>query len=360
MAHDIARDQRTGEAMTFQAGQPAWHKLGQNVEDAQTWEEAIKLAHLDWKVVKAPLHTNWRNSGQVDITSHVSISRSDTQQSLGVVGANYEIIQNDQAFAFVDALIGEHGAHYESAGGLGKGERVWCLARLPKNIVVGSSDILKNYALFATSHDGSLAVIAKLVNHRVVCHNTLTAALNENGIQARIRHTRNARIRMEQAIRLMSDATSQIETLEERFNLMAQTKLSRPALLSVLDSLFPIAPEASERSKTRRENVVVEVLTRMKSNDNNAFPEQAGSAYALLNAITGYADHQRTARATQAKAGTDQSILRAESALFGTSAELKSKALDEIHAMVLADGTQQIDTSNVDAMFDRTIRDSGL
>jgi len=360
MAHDIAFDAVRNESMTFQAGQPAWHNLGQNVEDAQTWEEAIKLANLDWKVVKAPLHTNWRNSGQVDITSHVSISRSDTQQSLGVVGANYEIIQNDQAFEFVDALIGEHGAHYESSGGLGNGSKIWCLARLPKDIVVGSKDILRNYLLFATSHDGSMSAVAKLVNLRVVCHNTLTAALGENGMQTKIKHTKNAKIRMEQAQRLMAGANSRIETLEERFNLLAQAKLSRPALLSVLDSIFPVAPEASERSKTRRENVVVEVLTRMKSNDNNAFPEQAGSAYALLNAITGYADHQRTARATQAKAGTDQSILRAESALFGTSADLKTKALDQIHSMVLADGTQEIDTSNVDAMFDRTIRDSGL
>ena len=360
MAHDIAFDSVSNESMTFQAGQPAWHHLGQNVQDAQTWEEAIKQAHLDWTVVKAPLHTTWKKAGQVDISSHVSISRIDTQQSLGVVGSNYEILQNAQAFEFVDALIGEHGAHYESAGGLGNGSRIWCLARLPKDIVVGSKDILRNYLLFATSHDGSMSAVAKLVNLRVVCNNTLTAALGESGIQTKIKHTKNAKVRMEQAQRLMAGANSRIENLEERFNLMAQTKLSRRALVSVLDSLFPVSEEATKRSKTRHENIIVDVLTRLKANDGNAFPEQAGTAYSLLNAITGYADHQRVARETKAKAGTDQIALRSESALFGTSAELKSKALDEIHAMVLADGTQQLDTSNVDEMFDRTIRDSGL
>ena len=160
MSHEIAFDKARNQHMVFTAGAPAWHALGQNVAEAVAWQEAMRLAGLNWEVVKDTLYDR---DGK--IVPAWGIFRLDTGQYLGVVGAQYVPIQNQFAFDFVDTLVGTGGAHYESAGALYHGQTIWCLARLPKadgEIVPG--DTQQAFLLFTPSHDGSHSAVCKLVN----------------------------------------------------------------------------------------------------------------------------------------------------------------------------------------------------
>src|SRR5579863_9136379 len=192
MAHNLAVID--GKRAMFCVGnrEAAWHKLGQRTDSAATWQEAMGLAGLDWTVEKIQL------SGPRGLVEAWGIFRTTDGQFLGPVGDAYTPIQNRQAFDFVDCLLeAEKGAHYESAGALGNGERIWCLARIPEaDYIVDGGDEHKAYIMVANSHDGSLAYQMKLVDTRVVCANTLSVAIQENGAAFKVRHTANAQTRM--------------------------------------------------------------------------------------------------------------------------------------------------------------------
>jgi phage/plasmid-like protein (TIGR03299 family) len=155
--------------------------------------------------------------------------RTDTGAFLGSAGDRYTPIQNKMAFEFVDALLAvEEGAHYESAGALGNGEKIWCLARIPRDITIaGTDDSSLSYLMFCTSHDGSLAAQAKITSVRVVCNNTLTSAVNGNGSMLRVKHTKQAQDRLDAARKLMNKAVTGIKDLEEKLNLLALRKMTR-------------------------------------------------------------------------------------------------------------------------------------
>ena len=111
--------------------------------------------------------------------------------------------------------------------------------------------------------------------------------------------------------------------------MLAQRKMTRDSLKSILDRLFP-APKEKDASQTRRENVLADVLSLYESNDKNAIPSIRGTAYNLLNAVTEYTDHYRSARITDSRKDYSVDEARAENAVLGTGERLKSQALDVI------------------------------
>lgn len=306
----------------------AWHRLGQRTPNAVTWREAITLADLNWDVVKKQLWARNPLNNVVEVPMFATM-RSDDGAYLGCVGEGYQIIQNRERFAWCDALIGvAEGAHYETAGALGNGERVWALARIPEGDYAIGKDEHKAYLLAMGSHDSSTSEVAKLVDTRVVCANTLAVALQEGGKAFRIRHTASAKAKMDAAVANMAGVMATARTVAQRMTKLAETQLKRESVEKILDRLFPKNGDASA-NQTRRDQTITTVLDLYAANDGGAFPETAGSAYNLFNAVTEFADHFRTARGK----GSDPaqvSMARAESALFGSGEALKGLALEVI------------------------------
>jgi phage/plasmid-like protein (TIGR03299 family) len=198
--------------------------------------------------------------------------------------------------------------------------------RVPKADISIGPDKHESYLVFTTAHDGSMAHTAKLTTVRVVCQNTLNSALSSEGAMFRVKHTTTADIRLERAKSLMTGITVDAKALETKLAQLASRKMTRETMVSVLNRLFP-APKEENANTTRRENVLTDVLNLYASNDNGAYPEIAGSAYNLLNAVTEYTDHFRSARITDSRQGWSQQQARAENAVSGTGDRLKSNAL---------------------------------
>jgi phage/plasmid-like protein (TIGR03299 family) len=166
MAHNLNFNELTGEYSFFSTKQKAWHGLGKVVAGYPTSAEALVFAGLDFDVIKSPLFTqvngmvstpdgiNYRNIS-LDIPDTFATVRTDTNQVLGVVGKDYEIVQNRDAFSFFDSIIGGDGILYETAGALGNGSRIFITAKLPGYIRVGDDDLTEKYIFLTTSHDGS-------------------------------------------------------------------------------------------------------------------------------------------------------------------------------------------------------------
>ena len=127
MAHNINYNEQSGKHSFFSVKEKPWHGLGQIVQDYPTSLEALKFAGLDYTVVKSDLLTVESNNQIADSSGSINIPgipvpgfyatlRTDNEQVLGVVGKDYEIVQNVDAFSFFDAIVGGDGIQYETAG----------------------------------------------------------------------------------------------------------------------------------------------------------------------------------------------------------------------------------------------------
>ena len=184
MSHGIT----TNDQM-FSVREVPWHGLGVVLDEyPKSIDEALDKAGLGWKVthgdvlvVKAPEWTDDFGTKHpaelIPAKGFKANLREDTGDVLGIVSDEYEVVDNRDAFRFLDALIGSE-LHFETAGSLWGGRRVWVLARLPEYIELGG-DQSATYVYVANSHDGSMAVTAAVTPIRIVCANTLGAALRQ-------------------------------------------------------------------------------------------------------------------------------------------------------------------------------------
>ena len=190
MAHNLHFSTLRNEHSFFTVQEKAWHGLGKVIEHYPNSETALRCAGLDFEVLKRP-NRHLLDDGTV-ITSSESFFtyREDTGEILGSkLGRDYEVVQNTDAFAFFDSIVGEDGIFKETAGALGKGKRVFITAKLPGYIMVQNRDLIEKYLFLTTSHDGTGAITAAFTPVRIVCNNTLNMALRNCESRITIRHT---------------------------------------------------------------------------------------------------------------------------------------------------------------------------
>ncbi|WP_137404364.1 DUF932 domain-containing protein [Echinicola rosea] len=340
MGHNIHFNERTGKHSFFSVKQPAWHKLGKVVEEYPCSAEAIKFAGLDYEVVKSPLFTKWEGLSigengldnsqlEIPLTSHYATMRTDTQKVFGIVGKDYGIVQNRDAFSFFDAIVKEEkGIKYETAGALGDGERVFITAKLPDNILVGKDDLVEQYLFLTTSHDGSGSITAAFTPIRVVCQNTLNAAMNRKTNVIRIRHTSGAKERLQQAHQLMGLVTDTADKLETIFNRWTKVKIKDKQVKRLIE--LAMAPNKDTLDKLYRGeydqvstafiNQCEDAFAYAMMGDTQLLPTTEGTLFGAYNAVTGYFQNVRNFKSEEDKT---KSIL-----LGGTAQTKGQKAFD--------------------------------
>ena len=163
MAHELLIE--NGKAAMFYVDTPPWHNLGTQLKTTPSSEEAIRFARLDWRVAKVPLYVAG-GTRLHEVHDRFALVREDTLGKpdcsvFGIAGRDYVPLQNAEAFEFFDPIVKEGDAVYETAGALGKGERVWVLARLCGEMQVAEGDDIRRYLLLSNSHDGTSSLQVK-------------------------------------------------------------------------------------------------------------------------------------------------------------------------------------------------------
>lgn len=290
MAHNLNFNEDSKE-WSFFSTEKAWHNLGQVVAGAKTAEEAIKLAHLDYEVKKFPIAFNQSALEEVpnykNIGNFFTTVRTDNMVPLGIVQSRYHIVQNLQVFDFFDSIVEKDEAIFETAGALGFGEKIFLTAKLPHYInIKGHDDPTEVYILLTSSHDGSGSVVAGVTPIRVVCNNTLNAALGNLKNKVSIRHTVNSKQGIKEAAKLMGITNLYVREMEDVLNRMNNTYVSDNVAKKLIEQVFQSQKEDSTRIKNIREDVWK--AYHMGAGQNGII----GTAYGLYNGISFYLSHK--------------------------------------------------------------------
>lgn len=286
MAHNL--EQRDGQASMFFSGEVPWHNLGRRLNKPATAAEAMEAARLDYNVVKRPVKAIINGRQYSDVPNAFATVRTDTNQVLGVVGARYEPVQNSDAFNFFDPLVDRDEAIYHTAGVLGRGEKIWLLAKLPDYIKVGKkNDPVEKFVLLYNSHDGSSHIRVKMTPIRVVCNNTLTAALSGTESEVRIKHTQSAQDKLQEAHQILGLTNQLYAQLGFIFNRMALRKVNSQQLVDYVKTLIPDNPQAE--NNTRTENMRNHIISLHDSVQDASM--HRGNLFGAFNAVTEFVDH---------------------------------------------------------------------
>jgi phage/plasmid-like protein (TIGR03299 family) len=322
-----------GTKMAF-VGEVPWHQLGEAVPPNVTSGAMLKAAHLDWTVEKVPAtgaRIIKRRRGN-DIYDRYFIERACVREErvppvLGIVGAQYELLQNHEAFAFFDPFLKPGQARYETAGALGNGERVWVQVRVGDPMLVTADDQVDKFVLLSNSHDGRGALSLRFTPTRVVCQNTLNLALEGGEHVVNLRHSRHMRDRLadQQVEFLLGVVGETFNRAAEQFKKLAATSATDDLRNKFLTMLFPKTKEQEKRGeKPRWWKAIDEVLDNIIVTP----PQTRHTMWGLYNAVTHAEDYRDTTEALPES--------RLERVWFGRGAEKKIKALETAVALCQA------------------------
>ena len=336
-------------------GLPFIYKGAVNVEDCTTSEEVIKKSNLDWEVAKceivAKMPINNENNHDFDgftygsdnyrtVPNAFATYRTDYNIPLGIVKDRYTPVQNSDAFKFFDCAIGKNKAIWQTAGFFGSGERIFVSAKLPKNILV-KGDPVENYLVFTTSHDGSSGVKILFTPIRVVCENTLNAAIRGTSNYVSFRHTTTVHKNIDIAAEILGICEQKIDYVSEQYSILRDIYMDDKSAQKVFADVI-LNKQEIENIKTTG-HTIEQIITRdwraindaeisMKkvnvlSEINNYYfngigqKEIIGTGWGVYNAITGYYSNIDNSEGTK----------RMDSLLFGD----KSRKIENAGNLIL-------------------------
>ena len=274
----------------FYVRETPWHGLGTKVLEAPASKDALQLAGLDWRVLQEPIYTAMEEL----VDGYKANVRDSDRKVLGVVTDRYRVIQNDEAFAFTDELLGA-GVKYETAGSLQGGRKVWLLAHMPHEYII-SGERISPYLLFSNTHDGSGAIKVALTPIRVVCQNTLNLALANAKRSWSMIHTGDIKEKMQEAKDTLFLAENYMDELGKEFEALRMKKLTDKQVMEYIEILLPVedgsTPQQEKNMKRLREDMKIRYF------DAPDLQEVGENAYRFVNAVSDFATHAEPLRKT--------------------------------------------------------------
>lgn len=337
-------------------GAPFRYRGAVNVEDCETSEEVMKAANLNWEVAKCEIVAKMpalapdglAGEGFIhgsdyysEVPNAFATYRTDCNIPLGIVKERYTPVQNIEAFKFFDGAIGKDKAIWQTAGFFGNGERIFVSAKLPKNIFV-KGDPVDNYLVFTTSHDGTSGVKILFTPIRVVCQNTLNAAIKGSTNYVSFRHTSSVHSNLDIAAEILGICEQRRVYLEHQFEALSKIKIKDSNAQDVFASVILTENEFDALSATG--HTVQQLIDRnyMAMQDANISTKKMnalgfmndyyfngpgqkeilGTGWGVYNAVTGYYSNVDNSIGTK----------RMDSLLFGDKSRKIQQAGDTILA----------------------------
>jgi len=343
------------ETMAYTGATP-WHKLGNEVSNDLTPEAMAIAAGCNWGVEKLPVYQSWNNEF-VSVADRFNLTRMSDGKVLDIVGPMYQPVQNVEALEFFTEFVSAGGMKMETAGSLDGGRRVWGLASIQQGFTLAGGDKVGGYLLLCNPHRQGEAFTIKFTPVRVVCHNTITMALNGGGANFRMSHSNRFDADMQHTAKMVLGlAQTRLQEFEAKAELLAETKVASEARLveyistlsgsKVLDAIMDetelgnVAASGAGNGDGRLLDAILAaeegrqtvkavracdlnkagkmILDAIISSPGSDMPSAQGTWWGAVNGVTYAVDHQM--------GRTDDS--RLTSAWFGQRASLKERAVE--------------------------------
>jgi phage/plasmid-like protein (TIGR03299 family) len=310
-------------AIAYAAGATPWHRLGTaspTTAGFPTVQAALAAASLDWNVTLQPAFARTADGAFVPIPNHFATVRDVDSAALGTVKSRYHVIQNSEAFGVLDAACQQHGVTIETAGALGRGDRVWMLAKLPTTIQPVRGDKVVGYALLVNGHNGWTPYSARLTSVRVVCANTLGAATSETQPFMRLKHVSTYADQLELVEAMITKFAAALKETGATFGKLASVKMTQDQMFAYIDAVLGISKDDLVAGAAAKRRERLRELAAGQAKGSQFAPWTAWQAF---NAVTEYVDHERGNKVSaRSLRSADQS------AIFGPGVQLKRKALE--------------------------------
>jgi phage/plasmid-like protein (TIGR03299 family) len=272
--------------------EPAWHSLG-NVFSHEVTDsrEMLDLAGLSgWNVREHDVAaltldgTEMLDAEFVVPAQAIVATIGGVDRVLGVTGKRYEIVQNEESFSFLQSL--HDGARWETAGAIKGGRVVFGSMAFDRDFVLdptGVADLVKSYLLVHTSHDGSTGLGGGVTPVRVVCQNTLNAAMGSIKQTFKIRHTKNVQTRMDAEKALWRQANTYMDAFEKEAQTLYATPASDKEYFGIVEDMFP-RPEKDAKGSVKKWETRQETFAQAWNGKPNAGIKN--TAWGVFNALT--------------------------------------------------------------------------
>lgn len=264
-----------------------WTNVGSNITEATTVEEALNLSNLNYTVEKVPVFLE----DGTPIPGAFCTKKEGTDQTFGVVGSQFEVIQNSEALSFVDNLIPQ-GLTFVKAGENHK--LLYLIGKLPDIEVLG--DKVTPYLIFQNSHNGSTTLKATIAPLRIVCQNQFNLTFRKVANKISLRHTKSIKGRLHTAQEVLLQSTEYLTEFQKQALSMAEAKVDKDQVESLIGRVFEIKPEFNPTQVRKMEEKRERFLAAYQADDNQNF---IGTKWGLVNAYTDFVTHKPLRKSTE-------------------------------------------------------------
>lgn len=328
MAHEL-----TANDKMFSVKERPWHGLGEVLTDYPTITEAKEASGLNWTASIKPSYYEAEPGEFVRISGLNAVIRDDINIPIGHVGDRYEIYQNDEMWRFIEAMQMISQNKLETAGSLRNGSTTWVLSTAGTTEYI-NGDPVQQFNLFRNSFDGSSNIQILFTNIRVVCNNTLTAAIKGAKNVFNVRHTSNAAEQLaevEKALGLREKHTMKFNeimahlasfqlTATQTTDFIENVVFPMPQKITQLGGQVVSVEEASKKALTSRKNKIEAINRLIETGAGANIKGVRGTAYGLYQALVEWSDHERSLKVTKNR---DRKEVAFENAFWGTGADWK-------------------------------------
>lgn len=341
MSHNIYMDRGNACIASFRVS--PWHKLGTVFHEQVDGKQLLDLAHLNWRVLKAPLFAPFGNN-TMEAREYRAIMREDTGEIFGIVRDSYEVFQNEEIMNVFEH-IRQHidspiNFTYEVAGAIQnhRSTRIWILARVKDLDYRVKDDELLQYLLITSTHDGTGTLSIFPTTIRVVCQNTMNLAFSKQkknhstetkrgGISYSIKHTKNMRAMVQQAVHAINETIDLNRFSREIHRALAEVPANKTMKYDFFNFIVDYSKDESKhlqqskRSEAIREHKL-KMLEQIWNSPTNQTKASQGTAWGLLQTGIEYVDFFARTRVTGDNSEFEQRFVTAQ---FGTKGlELKA------------------------------------
>lgn len=307
MSHEL--EMINGQAQHAYVGELPWHTLGTRVDPDISPVEMMKAAGVDWCVQEVESYVDF-NGKQIP-TGQKALVRETDGRVLTQVGKNWHPVQNEEAFDFFAEFVDRGQMEMHTAGSLKDGEIIWALAKVNDDFELFNGDKVESYMLFSNPHQYGKTIDIRFTPIRVVCNNTLTLSLQQQG-QAAVRVNHRSQFDADAVKEMMGIAHFKMGQYKEMAEFLGSKRTTEETLKQYFGHLLGTSNK-NEGELSRKGKRAMEVVQEQPGAE---FAE--GSFWSAFNSITYMTDHELGRSADT----------RMQSAWYGANRKLKTDALE--------------------------------